>query len=58
MNQTEQLPQTREPQSEASAARQPYVKPVVESLGGTLTTLLASGCQCAACPPDPTADNS
>ena len=39
------------------AARKPYTPPTIETLGGVLTTLLASGCQCAVCPPDPGADS-
>lgn len=37
--------------------RLPYEPPTVETLGGTLSTLLASGCSpCVVCPPNPAAD--
>ncbi len=57
MNHTEHQQNVQQSQSDRQTARQPYVKPEVETLGGALTTLLASGCQCAICPPDPQADN-
>lgn len=63
MNRIEQLPPDQQSLSGVSAhldapdARRPYVKPTLESLGGTLATLLSSGCApCTVCPPDPGAD--
>ena len=43
----------REPPT-PDAERQPYVRPVIETLGGTLAVLLASGCldiTCTICLP-------
>ncbi len=58
MNQTEQQQNIEQRQGDCQSALRPYVKPEVETLGGALTTLLASGCQCPICPPDPSADNT
>ncbi len=43
---------------EQQSVRQPYVKPEIESLGGTLATLLASGCQSCQICGDPTSPDN
>jgi hypothetical protein len=58
MNCENQVPASGDRQTDHRAVeRKPYTTPTVESLGGTLATLLASGCSpCSICPPDPGAD--
>lgn len=57
MNQTPIHTEAYAKATTAGSPRKPYVAPVIETLGGTLATLLASGCApCTICPPDPGAD--
>ena len=57
MNRTNERSTAMDAARTAQTERKPYVKPTIETLGGTLATLLASGCApCTVCPPDPGAD--